>query len=222
MEKIKIIVADSNYLTREGIKALVRENRDFILLGDCDTSAELIAKTEKTKPDVVIIDHASDGFSLRDIEKIKAISINTNLLSITAPLGQLAVANAIEAGTLSYLLKDCDKVEINEAIYATAKGEKFFCGKIIQAVLPADDITVSAISCDGIRVSSREVEIIQLVAEGLSNKQIADKLCISVHTVTTHRKNIMSKLGINNTAGLVLFALKQNIITPNKFLFAGS
>lgn len=75
------------------------------------------------------------------------------------------------------------------------------------------------ISCEGVKISNRETEIISLISDGLSNKQIAEKLFLSVHTVTTHRKKIMSKLGVNNTAGLVLFAIKNNIVSPNHLLF---
>ena len=119
---------------------------------------------------------------------------------------------------------DCDRVEIMDAINSTLKGEAFFCGKILNEVIPADeaaeDNTQLAFSCNGIKISAREAEIIALVAEGFTNKQIAEHLFLSTHTVITHRKNIMNKLGLNNTAGLVLFAIRQNIISPNKFLFS--
>ena len=83
----------------------------------------------------------------------------------------------------------------------------------------SDMTRTEGVSCDGIKLSAREVEIVQLVAEGMSNKEIAEKIFLSVHTVTTHRRNIMSKLGVNNTAGLVMFAIRQNLIETSKFLF---
>jgi DNA-binding NarL/FixJ family response regulator len=82
------------------------------------------------------------------------------------------------------------------------------------------DTMSTALTCNGIRISARESEIISLIAEGMTNKQIAESLFLSAHTVITHRKNIMNKLGLNNTAALVLFAIKQNLISPNKFLFS--
>src|SRR4029079_8731683 len=97
-------------------------------------------------------------------------------------------------------------------------GETFMCGKIASAVLENKAVAADS-SCEGLNISDREMEIIKLIAEGLSNKEVADKLFLSTHTVTTHRKNIMNKLGVNNTAGLVLFAIRNNIVTPNHFLF---
>jgi DNA-binding NarL/FixJ family response regulator len=80
--------------------------------------------------------------------------------------------------------------------------------------------TAKKISCAGIEITSREIEIIKLITQGNSNKEIADQLFLSLHTVNTHRKNIMNKLGINNTAGLVMFAIKNEILNPNHFLFS--
>lgn len=95
------------------------------------------------------------------------------------------------------------------------------CGKIVTDILQdATETTTS--TCEGLNISEREMEIIKLVAEGFSNKEVADKLFLSTHTVTTHRKNIMNKLGVNNTAGLVLFAVRENLISPNHFLFASN
>ena len=96
------------------------------------------------------------------------------------------------------------------------------CGKIASAVLEDKSSSVTEYTCEGLNISDREMEIIKLIAEGLSNKEVADKLFLSTHTVTTHRKNIMNKLGLNNTAGLVLFAVRENLISPNHFIFSPS
>ena len=99
---------------------------------------------------------------------------------------------------------------------------RFMCGKITSAVLDEKIGNVTEYSCEGFNISEREMEIIKLIAEGLSNKEVAEKLFLSAHTVTTHRKNIMNKLGINNTAGLVLFAVRENLVSPNHFLFSAN
>ena len=96
--------------------------------------------------------------------------------------------------------------------------ERFFCGKVLD-VIGEDGEHEDFVSCEPVSLSLREIEIIQQVAAGQTNKQIADSLHLSAHTVMTHRKNIMNKLGINNTAGLVIYAVKENLISPNKFLF---
>ena len=104
--------------------------------------------------------------------------------------------------------------EILEAVNSTIKGEKFICGKIVSYLTAEKEIVptnsfIKSLGCDGMSVTDREIDIIRGIAEGLSNKLIADKLKLSTHTVNTHRKNIMSKLGVNNTAGVVMFAVKN-------------
>jgi DNA-binding NarL/FixJ family response regulator len=229
MTNINIIIADGNYLTREGLKSLIHANRDFCFVAEADNQEDLFRRVNQFTVDLLIIDATTANFSIDTIKKVIICNPRIRILAITAPQSKRYISLAITEGVTSYLLKDCDKDEIIEAIYATSKGENFYCGKIVNGILnaPASTTLVQAtetekiVSCEGIRISSREVEIILLIAEGLTNKQIADKLFLSTHTITTHRKNIMNKVGVNNTAGLVLFALKENIISPNKFLFSG-
>lgn len=221
MAKIKILIADNSFLIREGFRSVIADNSDFKLAGEVDKAEDLSEKLLLTRPNVVVIDYTSEFFSIDDLKTITQKFPEVKILAVTNPQSRVIISKAIENGVISHLLKDCGRDEIIEAIYSTAKGEKFFCGKILDTVLKDKEVTSSTgVSCDGIKLSAREIEIIQLVAEGLSNKEIAERLFLSVHTVTTHRKNIMSKLGVNNTAGLVMFAIRQNLLGPNKFLFA--
>ena len=230
MPKIKILLADNSFLIREGFRSLLNENKDFKLIGEAEKADDLNEKILLYSPDVLVIDYASPFFCLDDILVIHQQYPSVNILAITNPQNRTIISKALENGVISHLLKDCGKDEIIEAIYNTAKGQKFFCGKVLDSILKEKDASISlnttksseGISCDGIKLSNREIEIMQYVADGYTNKQIADKLFLSTHTITTHRKNIMSKLGVNNTAGLVMFAIRQNLIEPNKFLFAGN
>lgn len=127
---------------------------------------------------------------------------------------------------MSYIKKDCDLQEISDAVLETAKGNKFFCGKILETInkanLDVDDIDHGVLTCDPVLMSERENEIIVLIAEGYTNDQIAEMLFLSKHTVNTHRKNILFKLGVKNTAGIVMYAVKTQLVSPNKFLFAAN
>ena len=223
MSKIKILIADNSFLIREGFKSIITGNTEFKLVGEAEKAEDLIEKLLVSHPQVLVLDYTSPYFSIDDISGIHAKFPGVQILAITPPQNRIVISKALENGVLSHLLKDCGKDEIIEAIYSTAKGEKFFCGKIVDTVLKDKEISdatrTEGVSCDGIKLSAREVEIVQLVAEGMSNKEIAEKIFLSVHTVTTHRKNIMSKLGVNNTAGLVMFAIRQNLIETSKFLF---
>ena len=217
MQKIKIVVADNSFLIRRGLCSIIETQKDFKLVGEASKAIDLNEELLLHNPDVLIIDYASAYFCHDDISVIHQCYPSVHILAITNPQTKNVISKAIENGVMSHLLKDCGKEEIIEAINNTGKGEKFFCGKIVDIALK-DKETYSSknISCDGIKLSAREIEIIQLVSHGLGNKQIAEKLFLSVHTVTTHRKNIMSKIGVNNSAGLVMFAIENNLLDSVK------
>lgn len=220
----KILLADSNYLLREGIKSLFR-NGEYAINTEVHSGSDLFEKVLLEQPDLVIINFGSENFSVADVVKINAACAKSKILAITAKPSKQLVTEALENGVNSYLMIDCGREEILDAVKSTLQGEAFFCGKIINEVNPSsldasEETSIPGFSCNGVKISAREAEIISLVAEGMTNKQIAEQLFLSTHTVITHRKNIMNKLGLNNTAGLVLFAIRQNIISPNKFLFS--
>lgn len=218
---IRIALAGQQYLVREGLRSLISGYSGLELAGEADQFDSLQKLSVSAKIDVLVIDHLQHGLGLESIKMIMKQQPGVRILAISNRPAKHEVSSALEAGVCSYLLTECDRDEILEAIQATSKGEKFFCGKILSEIMTTpDEVAPDAeYSCEGMRISARESEIIGLVAEGLTNKEIADRLCLSAHTVTTHRKNIMSKLGVNNTAGLVLFAIRNNIVTPNHFLF---
>lgn len=216
--KIKVLLADNNFIVKEGFKAIINGAEDLEYAGEASNSVELSELLEDITPDLLIIDFGSTEFRVEDIKKAITKRPDTKVLAITTYVSQGSMLKAIESGITGYILKDCDRDEVVEAIYSTSKGENFFCGKIISSLMNEDknkvDINLVASSCEPMKISSREVDIIRLIALGYSNKQIGDKLFLSTHTVGTHRKNIMAKLGVNNTAGVVLYAIKENIITP--------
>lgn len=221
MEKIRITIADSHFLSRKGLAVVLNDNTDFTVVAEALSTSDLVNQSKFYTPDLIIIDYTSSNYSLEGLQQIVKKYPTAKLLAITQPLPSSKITQALNTGVISHLLKDCDQDEIIEAIYKTVKGEKFMCGKIVADILQ-DAATASSSSCEGLNISEREMEIIKLVAEGYSNKEVADKLFLSTHTVTTHRKNIMNKLGVNNTAGLVLFAVRENLISPNHFLFASN
>jgi DNA-binding NarL/FixJ family response regulator len=225
---IKIAFAEPHYLILEGLKAIAASAKHFDLCGIANDKMELEQILSIQKPQVLIMDYACEAFSIEDIKEINAFFPQTHILALTRHLSQETINKALNAGICSHVLKDCGKEEIIEAIEATAKKQKFFCSKVLDTLSASEGETrkestaFSSAVCDGLNISDREIEIIRMIAEGFSNKEIADKLCLSTHTVNTHRKNIMNKLGVNNTAGIVLFAVKENIISPNKYLFSAS
>ncbi len=212
----KLLVADSSVLMREGLKSLIKA----IPLCEAIEVAEskfLPGLIKKNNPEVLVIDPVSFEITHAGISALKKEFKNLHILAITNPLSKEEIASYLSSGVTGFLLKDCDKDEICEAVESTRKGERFLCGKIAEILLGNTEVKTSVVfskklSCEGFVVSEREVEIIKLIATGLSNKQIADKLCLSLHTVNTHRKNILQKLKVNNTAGVVMFAVKNNLL----------
>ena len=223
MNPINVFVADSQQLILAGLKSILYSNSDFEIVGEAETGDDLLVKIKANTPDILIIDFTSENFELEQLKQVYLKFPDLKILAITPPSPKSVMQAAIKAGVKSYLLKTCDKPEIFEALYATAKGEKFYCSKVLDVIINEPDLgsdkSLSA-NCDGVSISERESEIIVLIAEGFSNKEIADKLFLSPHTVNTHRKNIMAKIGVNNTAGIVIYAVKEQLISPNKFLFS--
>ena len=213
---IRILVADNSVLVREGLKSLLRDMPVFSI-EEVAESTGLLNAIKKYKPQVLVIDPISFGINTKQIADLKKQFENLNILAITNMLPKEEISTFLNSGVTGYLLKDCDKQEICEAIESTRNGDRFLCGKIVDVLMSEAEIKITTayvkkVSCDGLAVSEREIEIIKHIAFGLSNKQIADKLCLSLHTINTHRKNIMQKLHVNNTAGIVMFAVKNNLL----------
>lgn len=219
VDKINVFIADGNYLVREGLKSIISVEKAVAVSGEANDSEELLNEVKTKKIDLLVIDFSSPNFELGDIKKTLAQNPGIKVLAITTYYSQSSVLKAIESGVTGYILKDCGKDEVIDAIKATGIGKNFFCGKIIESIVKEDtsyiDVNKVARCCEPVNLSNREIEIVKLIAEGLTNKEIADKLFLSNHTIITHRKNIMSKIGVNNTAGIVVYAVKESIVVPN-------
>jgi DNA-binding NarL/FixJ family response regulator len=193
------------------------------IVGEANRSCELLELLGAFDVDVVIIDFTSSGFDINDLSQIKRNFPNVGILAVTPDQSAQVLVDALRSGITSYVKKDCSFPEIIEAVNETKNGNMFFCGQILETIseanLDVEDIDIDAFSCEAVVISKREGEIITFIAEGYTNTQIAEKLFLSAHTINTHRKNIMSKLGVKNTAGIVMYAVKSNLISPNKFLF---
>jgi DNA-binding NarL/FixJ family response regulator len=223
-EKIKVAVADISFLLCEGIKSLVEHVPAFKWAGSAHTMDTLEEILEKKSPHVLMIDQTATEFA-SSLAFVRDHFPLVQVIAINSSADKDIIGIALDDGATSYLLKECDRNEIIEAIETTAARGKFFCGKITDCLLagetkPDKALQRDFVSCQGVRISTRELEIIRLISEGYSTKEIAEMLFLSTHTVTTHRKNILTKLNVNNTAGLVMYAVKNSLLAPNKYLFS--
>jgi DNA-binding NarL/FixJ family response regulator len=199
-------------------------SRNVQIVGEAKTNQELLDLVNAFEVSVVVIDYTSPGFSIDAIPGVLQRNNHVKVLAITPEQSAQTLVDALRSGVTSYVKKDCDLSEILNAVEETNRGNKFFCGQILETIqrasIDVNDIDFDSFTCESVVLSERENEIIVLISEGLTNAQIAEQLFLSNHTINTHRKNIMSKLGVKNTAGIVMYAVKTKLVSPNKFLFA--
>ena len=209
---VEVVIADPSFLTREGFKKTMEGENSYKIVGEIKNNKEIWFKLSSLNPDILVIDYDDKNFlDINEITKIKEYVPSTKILVISNHNEKQNILSVIKQGALGYLTKECEADEIIKALDAVSKGEKFFCSKILDVIL---DKHYEPYNKNGstILLSGREVEIIKLIAEGNSNQNIADKLFLSIHTIYTHRKNIMKKLKLKSPVELVLYALNSGIV----------
>lgn len=221
--RVRTLLADHGDLSLIGLRTILADVPRVELLGEVRDRSQLYRTIEERRPDVVLIDHTAEGFGAEAIREGLKRYKRTRFVAITPDPSQMALLSALRAGVTSYIKKDCDRQEIIDAVLKTADGGKFFCGKIIEAVQNASlDVARfidDPLSCEAVVLTERESGILRLIAEGLSYTRIAEKTGITPNTVISHRRNIMAKVGVNSTAALVMYAVKNGYSSPNRFLF---
>ncbi|MDN5211526.1 response regulator transcription factor [Fulvivirgaceae bacterium BMA12] len=214
MSEIKVLLADRHDLTSAGIRAFIAEKHDLTLINSATSKGAVLKSLAESKPDVLIVDHNIQGFlTLNDLAEAKEISSQTKLLIISSDDDRENINRVLESGINGYVTKECSKQEIVNAIYATAKGQKFFCNKILDILLEKHNQKEDE-NCEPTNLSKRETEILKLIAKGNSTLKIADKLHLSHHTVNTHRKNILKKLKVKSPTELIIYAINTGLIKP--------
>ena len=208
---IDIILADDHEIVRRGLRALLETRSDFLVRAEAADGHEAVALALKHKPDVAVIDVSLPRLGgVETTRQIRNGSPNTEVLIFTMHDSSELINEILDAGARGYLLKSDGDELIVEAITALARHRPFFAGRSSQLLLDRFKAGQAAPSV----LTAREREIVQLIAEGQSNKRIAIALDISVKTVETHRAAAMRKLGIHTTAELVRYALRNKLIEP--------
>jgi DNA-binding NarL/FixJ family response regulator len=223
--KRNIVIADNSELILNGLKSILQP-----LAGEGIVSftkfAPLKEYLKATKNILLIIDYTSKGFSLNNVVELKNKYPKMLVMALTPYTNAQTIVQAVEAGIESHIKKECSVQEIKDAFNATSCGTKFFCDDIVAQMrkenINPNNIDFKSLDPNPVSLSDRELQIIQFIAEGYTNSQIAAIIYLSNHTVNTHRKNIMKKLGVNNTAGIVMYAVKEQMVTPNQFSFKKS
>lgn len=216
MKKIRILIADDHGIVRKGLRLQLEQNSEFEVVGEATEGREAVRMAEELFPDVVIMDIA--------MPNLNGIQATTQLVKKNPQIGVIILSmysdetylmRTLAAGAKGYLLKDSADVDLHRAVEVVAQGKPFFSPAIADTLL---EDYMRQLQQRGLQdsydlLTEREKEILQLLAEGKSNKDVAGMLNLSTNTVETHRTRIMQKLDLHSTADIVLYAVRKGIIS---------
>jgi DNA-binding NarL/FixJ family response regulator len=212
----KVLLVDDHEIMREGISALLRRYSEFEVVGQAADGRRALEMASQLKPDIIIMDVGMPNLNGVDATK-QLLSMNPELkiMALSTHSDGAIVAKMIKAGAKGYILKESAFEELVEGLNTLQDGGTFLCNKISKVVFSDYvDLVANPKVMDGDGLSGREREVLQLVAEGHTTKQIAEILNLSTKTIDSHREHIMEKLGIRNVAGLTRYAIRQGMTTP--------
>ncbi|MDR3668673.1 MAG: response regulator transcription factor [Ignavibacteriaceae bacterium] len=221
MKPIKVILVDDHSLVRAGIRSLILNISGVEVIAEANNGRDAIRLIDELIPDLVLLDIAMPELNgLEVISRISKDNTDTKVIILSMHTNEEYVVQALKAGAAGYLLKDSAPNELEIAVNAVMKGETYLSPAISKHVVDNYLRRISDVSAEKERgpdifkqLTSRQREILQLIAEGNSTKDIANKLNVSIKTVETHRMQLMDRIGIHDVAGLVRYAIRMGIIT---------
>ena len=216
MRKIRVLLADDHQLMRSGIRLMLEREADLSVVGEASDGREAVALAKSLRPDVVVMD-----IGMANLNGIEAAQQMTGdrpeiaVVMLSMHSDESYVLRALKAGARGYLLKDSAEADLIKAVHAVAGGKSFFSPAVSKVLL---DDYVRKLRRSGTEdaydlLTPREREVLQLIAEGKSNKDIANLLNLSVYTVESHRSNLMEKLNVRGLPELILYAVRKGIIS---------
>ncbi len=216
MKKVKIIIADDHLLVRTGIISLLKDVPDIETIGEAENGQVVIEKAKKLKPDVVLMDISMPKVSgIEATNQIKETNPAIQILILTMHDNEEYILSSLKQGASGILHKDTSKDELVTAIKTVASGKRYFGRSvsqiIVESLLQKVDSSDLSQTQDKVFLTKREKEVLYLIANGLSNQEIAERLGISARTVDTHKTNLMQKLNIKTTAALARYAFENNL-----------
>ena len=216
MNTVRVLIADDHDVVREGLKTLLGARADFQVCGEAATGREAVAQARELKPHVVVLDFSMPELNgLEATRQIRKALPDTEVLILTMHDSETLAREVLAAGARGFLLKTSAKGQLAAAVDALAQHQPFFAGSVPAHVLDAflhlgQHPAQTDVPAD--RLTPREHEIVQLIAEGWTSKDIALELSLSVKTVDAHRANVMRKLDLHSVSELVLYAVRNRIV----------
>ncbi len=205
MKEITVLLVDDHQLVRKGFRRILEDDPDIQVIGEAGSGVDAIQMAEKFAPRVVVMDMAMPGLDgVQATREILKKAPTTAILILSMYAEENYIRNAFEAGAKGYLLKNAIEVDLTEAVKTVASGRRYASGLKPGEGQPGDGFEL---------LTQREKQVLQLIAQGNSNKEIAAMLQLSVNTVSVHRANLMEALSIHRTAELVVYAIRKGLVT---------
>jgi DNA-binding NarL/FixJ family response regulator len=205
--KITVLLVDDHALVRRGFRRLLEDDSDIAVIGEGSTGDDAIKLAKELKPTVIVMDAAMPGTNgLAATRAIMSSTPSSLILMLSMHAEETLVRQAMGAGARGYILKNALDLDLAAAVKRVAAGETVLDAALAQPAALAGERNK--------RLTPRELEVLQLICDGLSNKEIAEKLELSANTVAVHRANIMNTLGVHKTAELVVYALQNGLVNP--------
>ena len=218
MKTLRILIADDHDLLRRGVRVLLQSHPGWEVCAEASTGRDAVSKVEQLRPDIAILDISMPDLNgLEAARRIRKASPNTEVLILSVHYTDQLIRDILEAGIRGYIVKSDSDRDLIIAVETLAKHKPFFTPRATEVIL--SDFNTGGIRAElpeslPNRLTSRETEIVQLLAEGKSSKEVAASLNISVKTAETHRANIMRKLQLHTVSELVRYAVRNQIIEP--------
>jgi two-component system response regulator NreC len=216
MRKTRVLLADDHQLMRSGIRLMLEREADLSVVGEASDGREAVALVKSLKPDVVVMDIGMSNLNgIEAAQQMTGENPEIAVVMLSMHSDESYVLRALKAGARGYLLKDSAEADLIKAVHVVAGGKSFFSPAVSKVLL---DDYVRKLRRSGTEdaydlLTAREREVLQLIAEGKSNKDIANLLNLSVYTVESHRSNLMEKLNVRGLPELILYAVRKGIIS---------
>jgi len=206
MAKYKILIADDHAMVRDGVKNLIRQNKDYLVIGEASSGRQALDMYDELKPDLLIMDISMPDMNGMEVSReILSKDPQANIVILSMYDDEDYISRCLEYGVKGYVVKNESGGELDYAIKTVLQGKNYFSRQAQDVIFKkySQNVTRKKSREDTVKLTKREIEIIKLIAEGLTSQQMADKLFISPRTVETHRANLMKKVGVKNAVELV-------------------
>lgn len=215
MKALRVLLADDHALVRAGIRALLERMPDVEIVGEAGDGLEALALIKERQPDLLLMDITMRGLNgLEAAERVAAECPTVRIIILSMHANEEYVMRALRAGAVGYLLKDSATVELDLALKAVSRGETYLSPAVSRTMIDGYLARVSGAGVKRDPITPRQRQVLKLVAEGQSTKEIAFTLNLSIKTVETHRVHLMQRSGIRDVAGLVKYAMHLGLIPP--------